>query len=370
MIELVKFIQKSGLATLERNYYIKVNRHQKYPNLVCLKYSHRNSPFTELIVRQARGIILDENNNWEIVSYPYDKFFNYGEKHAATIDWNSAKIYDKLDGSLMVLYYYRDRWLVQTSGRADGSSDVKGYELTFKDLFWQVWQQLGYQLPQEFDRCFMFELTTPFNRIIVPQKDSLLVLHGVRNLSNLKEESPEIWAEKYNWKVVKTFEFQDIDFVLEKAKNLSILEGEGFVIKDANFRRIKIKASQYLLLSYRFENILQSDEIESRMLDLILINESDEFLAYFPEFEPIYLQVKSQLDRLIDDIDLCYQKYRDIPLQKDFALAIENHPFKNILFGLRNGKCKTIMQALAKLPQKKIYSHLRSHYEHQGYNKL
>lgn len=109
MINLVENLRAIGLKTLEKKYAININRHKKYPNLVCLKYSHRDSPFNEKIVCQARGIILDEAANWQIVSYPYDKFFNHGEQYAAAIDWNSAKVYDKLDGSLMVLYYYDRR---------------------------------------------------------------------------------------------------------------------------------------------------------------------------------------------------------------------------------------------------------------------
>ncbi len=57
----------------------------------------------EKIVQQCRGIILDEANNWQIVSYPYDKFFNYEESYAPQLDWSTAKIFEKLDGSLMTL---------------------------------------------------------------------------------------------------------------------------------------------------------------------------------------------------------------------------------------------------------------------------
>lgn len=253
-----------------------------------------------------------------------------------------------------MLYYYRGEWQIQTSSQADGDGYVKGFDLSFRELFWQVWQELGYQFPQVSDRCFMFELLTPMNRVIVPQNKNRLVLHGVRNLSNLQEENPQFWGEKSNWEAIKTFNFQDLDSVLEKAKNLSILEGEGFIVCDRYFNRIKIKTSQYVLLSYKFGTLLQTSEIESRMLDLILICESDEFLAYFPEFEPTYRQVKSKLDRLIDAIAFQYQKYQHIPNQKDFALAVKQSPFKNVLFGLRNGKFKTILEGLAALPKKQL----------------
>ena len=105
-MELQDYLINRGLTQLVEEYKIKVNRHSAIDNLVCLKYSQLESPIGEKIVQQCRGIILDEVNNWEIVSYPYDKFFNYGEAHAPELDWMSAKVYEKLDGSLMTLYFY------------------------------------------------------------------------------------------------------------------------------------------------------------------------------------------------------------------------------------------------------------------------
>ena len=358
MLQLVKYIKVNGLENLQHRYAIAANRHQKYPNLVCFKYSHRHSPMNSEIVHQARGIILDEANDWEIISYPYKKFFNHGEKYAAKIDWKTAKVYEKLDGSLVVLYYYDNRWWVQTSGRADASGLVKNKSVSFCELFWQVFWQLNYQLPKEVEFCYMFELMTPINRVVVPQVKNRLVLHGVRNLVTLEEEKPEKWAEKYNWEVVKTFNFKDFKSVLEEAKNLPIVEGEGFVVCDRSFHRQKIKASQYVLLAYDFQSLLRENsnpvDIESKILELILIQECDEFLAYFPELVPSYQKVKVRLERLIDLIQNAYEKYQGITDQKEFALNILNHPFKDILFGLRNQKFKTVKQGLGQLGGKKL----------------
>jgi hypothetical protein len=109
-------------------------------------------------VHECRGIILDANDNWNIVCYPYKKFFNYGEPNAginslnirtrrvyfnyvsyhfrfsmffilllffslvAEIDWNSAVVTEKLDGSLVTLYWYQNGWQVSSTGTPDGGS--------------------------------------------------------------------------------------------------------------------------------------------------------------------------------------------------------------------------------------------------------
>jgi tRNA splicing ligase len=91
---VVDFLRSGGtLADLAARYFIKATRHRQKPHLVLLKYDQINSPFAEPIVRECRGIILDEASNWRVVSRSFDKFFNHGEGHAATIDWSTARVY-------------------------------------------------------------------------------------------------------------------------------------------------------------------------------------------------------------------------------------------------------------------------------------
>ena len=61
-------------------------------------------------------------------------------------------------------------------------------------------------MPEEGDRnkVFFFEmLSTNISNILPKEKDELM-LHGVRNMSNLEEESPKYYAEKYGWSFIHT----------------------------------------------------------------------------------------------------------------------------------------------------------------------
>ena len=79
-------------------YFIKISDDNMFGrNLVLLKYDQLNSDLGNDIVQECRGLILD-SDTFDIVSYPFNKFFNYGESHAATIDWASAYVTQKLDG--------------------------------------------------------------------------------------------------------------------------------------------------------------------------------------------------------------------------------------------------------------------------------
>lgn len=356
-MELQTYLREEGLEKLCDGYYIKTNRHQQYPNLVCLKYSQIDSPMSEKVVQQSRGIIVDEANNWEIVSYSYDKFFNYGEHLAANIDWESTTIYDKLDGSLMVLYYYDRQWRVQSSGTADGGGQVGGFKFTFAELFWNVWQELDYQLPQETDYCFSFELLTRYNRIVVQQNSNNLILHGVRNIKTLKEEKPKVWAKKYNYNLVKTFSFQNWQEIIETAEKLEPWEAEGYVICDRHFNRIKVKSSQYVAWSH-----FVSGYSNRSMLQIIANNEGEEFLTYYPEWKENFDKMKKRYQELVQEIEEKYNEHKSIPVQKDFALAVKHLPYCGILFALRSGKSNSVKESLSQTTIHKLEQLLGQEY--------
>ena len=340
-MELQDYLRTKGLDSLQHEFKIKINRHQEFNNLVCLKYSQLESPLEQKIVQQCRGIILDDANNWEVVSYPYDKFFNYGESSAAIIDWSSATVYEKLDGSLMTLYFYRGEWRVQSSGTADATGKVHTTKKTFKQLFWQVWQQLGYQLPSETECCFMFELMTPYNRVVVRQLDNKLVLHGVRNLSTFQENNLDYWHNKYNWEIVKTYPFNDLKAIIQATEILDPMEGEGYIVCDRNFNRIKVKSTDYVAISHE-----RSSLTTRKILKIVIDNEAAEFLNYFPEYTKLYQQILEKYESLVAEIENAYGKYQAISVQKDFALAIKDLPYSGILFALRAKKVSSVKESL------------------------
>lgn len=350
-MELQSYLQNQGLAKLVEEYKIKVNRHRELENLVCLKYSQLESPMDIKIVQQCRGIILDEANHWQVVSYPYDKFFNYGESHAPQLDWSSAQVFEKLDGSLMTLYHYQGEWRVQSSGMADATGEVGGFKYSFAQLFWRVWQELDYQLPTETEYCFMFELMTPYNRIVVRQNQNSLVLHGVRDRHTFKEADPQVWGKRYNWQIVQSYPWQTLEEIIALSNQLDPMESEGYIVCDANFKRIKIKSSNYVAIAH-----LRTGFSTRRMLAIVATNEGSEFLSYYPEWQALYQQIETKYNDLAEKIATEYQHYQQIPIQKDFALAVKHLPYSGILFALRAGKSHSVKEHLKKTSVQKLES--------------
>ncbi|MDE1867846.1 MAG: 2'-5' RNA ligase, partial [Thaumarchaeota archaeon] len=95
------------------------------------------------IVEDCRGLILDSENNWNIVALPFKRFYNYAEGHAAKIDWSTARIQEKVDGSLCIVYFYDNKWHVATRGMPDAGGEVNGHNFTFAELFWKIADKAG-----------------------------------------------------------------------------------------------------------------------------------------------------------------------------------------------------------------------------------
>lgn len=86
---------------------------------------------------------------------------------------------EKLDGSLMTLYFYGERWRVASSKLPEGNgklpTTIAGTEgWTMAQLFWEIFYQKGYNLPNDTECCYMFEMTSPANLVVVRWITTLL----------------------------------------------------------------------------------------------------------------------------------------------------------------------------------------------------
>lgn len=342
MLKIVEYIKQNGLDALSENLGIKVKRHKDFNNLVLLKYDQLNSPNAHPVVVECRGIILDEANDWAVVSYPYNRFFNYGEGHAADIDWSSARVYEKLDGSLMTLYYYAGEWRVASSGRPDACGEVMGTTTTFSELFWKVWNQLDYQLPTDTDCCYMFEMMTPHNRVVVRHPMSRIVLHGGRCLSDFRELNPVVEARRYGWECVQIHQLQSWDDIMAAAKELDPMESEGYVVCDANYNRVKVKSPQYVAVAH-----MKDGFTTRRMLEIVRTNENSEFLSYYSEYESLYWKIKVKYEHLVGKIEGFYEAIKHVDDRKQFALSATTQKYSGTLFSLKFGKVNNVREFLA-----------------------
>lgn len=329
------------LAHLENDLAIHVHRDG---DLVSLKYNQIESPMHEPIVQECRGMVVNAATG-QILAHPYNKFWNHGEALAAQIDWSTASVLEKLDGSLMILYFDGTDWAVASSGtpRASGSFGTFS-TATFSEAFWRIWHALGYALPSLRDVCFMFELCAHENRIVVKHEKPRIVLHGARDMRSgfelsLADLAPI--AASCGWEVVRSYAIGTIEGALAAAEALDPLQTEGFIVVDSDFNRVKIKSPRYVALHHmRGEGMSVG-----RAIDLWVSGEAAELLTHFPEFEDDVLAVHDRLDAAAASAVADCLRHRRLPDRKAFANAVKAAPWSAVTFKLYGREFLTLEAA-------------------------
>lgn len=350
---------QEALAAIREEFGIHSTGHKKYTNLYSLKYDMVESDKfkTHPVVRDCRGIILDSTlNTWKVVAYPFSRFFNFGDPKADDIDWDSAFVTEKVDGSLMILYYYDNAWQIASSGVPDAAGTTPyGDGKTFADLFWQTlgenigWKYLStflHRLPKHM--TFMLELTTPENKVVVSYKESQVHLLGARNIQTFEEFFPGAYVQYFpGIKMPRVFPIGSAKEAILALSDMKGNEQEGFVVVDSSFKRVKLKCPDYLALHH-----MAGHEVSVRMIlnDVVLRGETAEYCAVFPEHAKLISEVQNRLISLENDLVVAYEKHKDIEVQKDFALAIREIKCSGALFSLRAGKTTSIHDFLFNLP--------------------
>jgi hypothetical protein len=288
-------------------YEVKTKQHPTLPNLFMFKYSQYGSDFSNPIVRCCRGSVYDirEDGTVSPLLMPFFKFSNYGEKGADPIDWNNKLfVRDKLDGSLIKLLKMNDLDLWTTNGSFD--IDVEIPELypvntgenlpppytfaSLRDYALQGHEDEIKRLPLLW--TFMFELTSPYNKIIVPYKRTKLTLLGCRDPQGI-ERTPEWAAENFalTFDTPAIYPLKNIDDVISYCKSVDTDDREGVVVQDGNFNRIKIKTEHYRSLFLLKGEDHFSDE---RLFTAIKEGWIDDALAAWPEIQNRTDEIKSE----------------------------------------------------------------------------
>ena len=322
------------------------------------------------MVQECRGIILDEADGWRVVSRSFDKFFNYGEGHAAALDWGTAQVQEKVDGSLITVYAYKGAWHAATTGTPDGCGDVHGNDasgtwspragltwpvpMSFAGYFWQTLSLYDVPALREppgarstrAEECFswMFELTGPLNRIVVPHAEAKVTLLGAR-IPETGKWIPLDDAKKIlggNVPAVRSFPLQTVEDVLASFTTLSPLTQEGYVVCDATFNRIKVKHPGYVAIHHAKDGMSVRAFVE-----IAKSGEVSEVEAVFPELKWQIDNVRERYERLVAATENDFAAYRHRAPKKDFALAVKDRPHSAALFHLYDGKVRSAREFYA-----------------------
>lgn len=338
-------LQELGHEAVIQKYSLHSSYHKTYPNLLLLKYDQINTPDNE-ITRQCRGAIFDINNDYEPICVPFERFFNLGEERAARIDWETAKVYSKLDGSLCCLWYYNNSWQSSTSGSCDASGPIGTQDMTFHELITKAVEPFKSYIDKFSINCtYIFELISPYNKIVCKYDELKLVLLAIRVRSGQYYPiSTQFWPE-----IAKEYNFKNAQEATDFLVGTSAREHEGFVVVNSNGSRVKIKSSQYLRL-----HRMKSSYSRRNLMNIVLNGETEEIRNGLPEFENEIDELQYKYNKLLEFTTYNYTKYNNITEQKEFALAISHLKHKAAFFNMRSGKVKSFQEFYLNLGPDKV----------------
>ena len=365
---------------IERGLVIK----QVHPTLPLSIYNYsRSCQYGQVwddITLACRGLVLDNEGN--VIAKPFPKFFNYEEHNAEEIPNELFEVYEKMDGSLGIWFYYereltyserykiwfssnyetgmeyyeeivpnfddpyfqptpttKGEWHMATRGSFTSEQSIKGMEIAIKYNYDKICVP-GF--------TYLFEIIYPENRIVVDYgKEERLVLLGIINPKG--EELPYDEIADDGWDIVMKYNtfgegFDELKREISNSK-------EGYVIRFRNGMRMKIKGDEYVRLHRILTNFSTTDIWEL----LSTKGNMDEFLERVPdEFDDWVKRVSMDLRYSFFHINeragkmhdyFRYGKYNDKesePTKKEFALHLEKSnvepSLRSVLFAMWDSK--------------------------------
>lgn len=322
-----------------------------------------------LMVNQCRGLILGtpggipltaEQVSGDIpvgetvvLARPFDRFFNLGDSNAASVDLNDPEtvFYEKLDGTLCIVWFdpITKTWQVATRAVPLADRPMTGWDdLTFRGLFekalyetllrnnficcdvnpsvvFDIW---SYGLEE--DQTYVFELTTPLNRIVVAYPEYTVWLLGVRDTqTGVEKKLKKAPGTKFaGVPVCPCHSLNNLEELLTFVGSKAPFEQEGVVVRGPNDARVKVKSLAYMAYNRVRDSAANSPRA---IMELILTEKLDDVL---PVLEPY---VQTQAAKIQEGVRVLFQRtdaqYQEITQaisanpsgnpRKDFALAVQ-----------------------------------------------
>lgn len=332
-----------------------VNEHESYDGLLLYCYT-QNCVYDKGwndITRLARGLIIDPKNE-RVVATPFPKFFNIGEYMDATpkeglfgtrsntgrtsIPDLPFEVFEKLDGSLIILFWADNKWRSVTKGSFQSTQS-----------YWAA-RWLSTQNLDSLDRgtTYLAEAIYPENRIVVRYDDAGLVLLGAYDLNGVEMSYDALCetAKILDWKVAKRYSYTSISDLIVHAQTLPANE-EGYVLRFSNGLRLKIKGDEYCRIHAMISRVTPLALWEAMKAgdDLGAIRKllPEEF---WNDFDKIVNVLTNQLESLVSKVKEVAQRVAHMS-NKELGLALGalvvpdelrdiNFAVRSFLFAYRN----------------------------------
>jgi RNA ligase len=270
---------------------------------------------------QCRGLIVDEDNR--IVARPFPKFFSY-EQLNGVVPNEPFEAYEKLDGSLGVLYFHQDSPAIATRGSFTSPQAVRATEILRQ-------KYSGVSLDSRL--TYLFEIIVPENRIVVDYGDTedIVLLATIETATGCEVPTPEI-----GFPVVKRY-----DGINDFAELLSQQDGsrEGFVVRFQSGQRVKIKFDEYKRLHKLLTGVNPKHIWQALMagddLNKLIERVPDEYFQWVKATEA---ELRARFDEVESATEAIFASRPLSASRKDAASYFRQFDNQDVLFLMLDGK--------------------------------
>ena len=269
----------------------------------------------------CRGLIVNSSN--DIIARCFKKFFNYEEVEKEVhqrIQRNfSFEVNEKVDGSLGILYWIKDKPFIATRGSFESKQAKEATEIL---------RSYG-NISLDKSLTYLFEIVYPENRICIDygNKRDLVFLSAfeIKSGQEVQIKTPFPSCEKFNF--TESFSF---------IKNLNLPNKEGFVVRFEDGYRFKIKFDDYIHL----HNLIFS--ISSKSIWQCLKNKKEMPIEYIPDevyswVEKNKKSLESEYSKIENESKCMFKKISHLS-RKEFANKAIEHPYSSVLFKMLDNK--------------------------------
>lgn len=272
-----------------------------------------------------------------IKSFPFIRFYNHGEKESDPINFNNSEMLEKMDGTMVGLFFphgnvnqpeFHTRKMLSTH-KDDFSRKItsfQGVEFSFLPTIKKYVDSLKFS-EQDVAYTYVFEFLHQASQVLTKYKPNQygLYLLGARNLEThreLTEDELDIASKRIGAFRPRRFDAVSDHSEIERMFDLARLntpDFEGFIFRDRETgKRIKVKDPRYVEKHHAID---QSGY--KNLVPLILKGETEEIVAYFPHTKERINKIIAAYEEYLNKVLEKVKKWRSTGLTgRDLSVAI------------------------------------------------
>jgi RNA ligase len=276
----------------------------------------------DLVTINCRGLITDRDGR--VVARPFGKFFNLGELPSWKPPALPFDVFDKVDGSLGIAFFWDNKWRLSTAGSLLSDQALVGNRM-LADLD-----------TEEMDKSltYLFEIVYNDNVIVLRYPFEGLVLLGAVRTATGEDIHPDIvpWGGRRAERLAFSGDLNSLRDMVPDNR-------EGFVVRFTDGQRVKVKGDEYLRLHSAIFGVTTI-----RVWEALKEGRLNQYLEPLPD--EVDMWVRAEADMLIaryrEIEDSCRRDFAEISAaatdRAKFALMALKRQRSHVLFSMFSGR--------------------------------